>query len=248
VGGDARLGLGVLQDGFDVGVEAHAPQADVGHELLGRVEQPVAAKHALDEGDARVGADLLRLRLARLALRGAVHLLLAGLEQLLEAHPQPLARLEEVLGQLAPLLLPDALDRLVGAPVLPRQLDEQQPHVAGEVRHGRAMAVAVAGPVVDPLAERVGVEDGAEQRDGLLGRVPVLEREAGGDVRATRVLFGGHAGLLRGRCLWFLWGGCLWHRRLGARWTRRALGVMRGASGARLVGLCGCLCVGGCAG
>ena len=35
--------------------------------------------------------------------------------------------------------------------------------------------MVVDGPVVDPFAETVGVEDGAEEEDGLFGGIPIFE-------------------------------------------------------------------------
>lgn len=72
--------------------------------------------------------------------------------------------------------------------------------------------VRVHGPVVDPFAEAVGVEDGAEQDERAEGRVPVFEGVAGRDGVGGCVGGGGGAG--------GFWGGgevCVWLR-LGFWW------------------------------
>jgi hypothetical protein len=73
------LSLWVAKDSIDVGVEAHAPETDVGHEFFGRVEFTVATKHAFDKNDSRVGAQLLWILFTRLCLSFAVHVGLAAL-------------------------------------------------------------------------------------------------------------------------------------------------------------------------
>lgn len=80
-------------------------------------------------------------------------------------------------------------------------------------------------PVVDPLAERVGVEDAAEEHDGFFGRVPVLKRIAGRDSSATSIFFGGLSHRLAGGC-----------RALGC-WLRLRSGGVRCTSGATLLRL-----------
>jgi hypothetical protein len=54
------------------------------------------------------------------------------------------------------------------------ELDQQEPQFTGDFGHGSGGTVEEDGPIVDPLPERVGVEDGAEEEDGLFGGVPVL--------------------------------------------------------------------------
>ena len=49
----------------------------------------------------------------------------------------------------------------------------------------------VDGPIIDPFAERVGIEDTPKQDDGGLGRVPILDRVTGGDAHACSVSLGG---------------------------------------------------------
>ena len=63
--------------------------------------------------------------------------------------------------------------------------------LAGDFGDGGVWSVVVDGPVVDPFAEAVGVEDGPEQDDGLFGGIPVFERVAMRDFVADRVCFGG---------------------------------------------------------
>ena len=190
----------LLDDVLAVGVEPQVPETDRRHEAVGLVDLAVGAEQSLDELDAGVfakGALLLRL-----GGGGTEHGGLAGLEELLELVHDALAGLDELLDHLAVVLGPDLGHGLLGALDLARQLDEEQPELAGHLADGRARAVVVDGPVVDPLAERVRVEDAAEQLDGLLGRVPVLEREAGRDLVPLGIGLGGLAGRRRrGRLL-----------------------------------------------
>lgn len=48
--------------------------------------------------------------------------------------------------------------------------------------------MVVNSPVVDPLAQRVGIENTAQQDDRQLGWVPILDRVAGGNASFNRVL------------------------------------------------------------
>lgn len=68
-------------------------------------------------------------------------------------------------------------------------------------------------PVIDPLAQRVGVENAAEENDRCLGGIPVLYRIAGRDSRIDGVFFG----RLR-------WG-------FGSGWGRLRLGWCAGGGG-----------------
>jgi hypothetical protein len=200
--GICRLGR-IANDLVAIGIEAHAPEANVAHELLGMVELAIAAEDCVDELDAAVfahgDAATLRLALGRLP-----HGLLAGLEQFLEANPEALTGLEEVLDKFAMLLVADVVDGLVGALDLASQLDEEKPEVASNVGHGLTGTVGIDGPVVDPLAQAIGIEDATEQQNWLLGSVPMLGRIAGGDARLARILFSGLAPLALRRRLW-LW-------------------------------------------
>ena len=95
--------------------------------------------------------------------------------------------------------LPNPRQRVLGALDFARELDEQQPEFAGDFGDGCRGAVVEDGPVVDPFAEGVGVEDAAEEEDGLFGGVPVLVGVAGGYARPTRIFCCG----LMGRLVWF---------------------------------------------
>lgn len=48
----------------------------------------------------------------------------------------------------------------------------------------------VDGPVVDPLSERVCVEDTAQEDNGLFSWIPILIRVTGGNASASRIFFG----------------------------------------------------------
>jgi len=118
------LGSRIAEDLVAVGVESHAPEADRAHQLLGLVEFAVAAEDRVHELAAAIATHVGRPLLARLALRRLPHVLLADFEQLLEAHPQPLAALQEVLDHLPVLFLPDLVDALVRALDFARELDK----------------------------------------------------------------------------------------------------------------------------
>lgn len=64
------------------------------------------------------------------------------------------------------------------------------------------------GPIVDPFTERIGVEDAAQQGDGLFGGVPILDGKAGRDADSGCV---SRSCLSDGRC------GFRWLGRCGSR-------------------------------
>ena len=149
----ANLDRRVAEDLIAVGIEAHAPEANGTHEFLGLVKLPVPSEDGVDKLAATVLAHGHWLLAAIVVLGGLPHVLLADLEKFLEAYPQPLARLQEVLDKLPVLLLSDLLNDLVGALDLAGQLDEEQPEVASHVRQWGGWAVRVDCPVVNPLAK-----------------------------------------------------------------------------------------------
>jgi hypothetical protein len=228
-----RLGGGVAKNVFAVGVEAHAPQAHARHELLRLFELAVTSEDGVDKLAAAVLAHGHRLLLARLFLGRLPHVVFADLEELGKTDPETLAALEEVLDHFAALLLADLGHDLFGALDLAGELDEEQPEFARHLGQRRTGSVVEDGPIVDPLAERVGVEDTTQQHDGLFGGVPVLVRVAGGDAGATRIFFGGF-----GRRL----GGC--RGSLGRLGLRLRLGPA-GVGGATLTAGLGLLVVDG---
>lgn len=160
---------------------------------------------------------------------GLPHEVLAGLEQSFEASPEPLARLEEVFDHLAGLGGSDERGTLVGTLDLPREFDEKQPEITGDVGHGGGGAVVEGSPVVDPFAQGVCVKDRAEQQDGGLLGIPVLDAVAWRDVVVDGVCLGGP----RGR----LWRGRLGVMAVGGRVVGRRFGLGGAvALGVRVVG------------
>jgi len=91
-GASPMLRFWIAKDSIDVGIEAHAPETDIGHELFGSAEFMVATKHTLDKGDTRVGAKFLWSFLAGLGLSLLVHEGFAALEQFVESDPKTFAR------------------------------------------------------------------------------------------------------------------------------------------------------------
>lgn len=152
-----------------VGVKPHVPEAHLLHEALRLLQLALPPEERLDKFDARIPAKLLFL-LARLE-----HRLLARLEQLAELVRDAFARLDEVLDHLPAFDHPNPRHALLGPLDLPRKLDEQEPHFTRHLGDRGRGAVCVDRPVVDPLAEAVGIEHGAKQKDRLLGWVPVLQ-------------------------------------------------------------------------
>lgn len=155
------LGRGVAKDVLTVGVEAHRPETHSGHELLRLLKLSVAAKDGFDKLTAAVLSHGDGLLLTALLLSGLPHVVLADLEEFGEADPQTRAALEEVFYHFVALLLADLGDGLFGPLDLTGELDEEEPELTGHFGEGGGRAVVEDGPVVDPLAERVGVEDGA---------------------------------------------------------------------------------------
>lgn len=164
------LFAGMLEDILAVGVEAQVPETNRLHETLCLLELTLPAEQCLNEFDARALAQLRILLLA-----GLEHRLLACLEQLPKLVGEALAGLDEVLHHLLVVEGADPGNDLLRTLDLASQLDKQQPEVTGHIGNGSRRAVQVDRPVEDPLAEAIGIENGAKKEDGLLGRVPVLQ-------------------------------------------------------------------------
>ena len=96
------------------------------------------------------------------ALGHTPHGLLAELEEGLHLAPDALPARVELAEHFPVVGEADAGEAFFGALHLAREFDEQQPELAGDFGDGRVRPVVVDGPVVDPFAEAVGVEDGAE--------------------------------------------------------------------------------------
>jgi hypothetical protein len=191
----------VAKNVFAVGVKAHAPQAHARHELLRLFQLAVAPENRLDKLATAVLAHGNGLLLAALLLGRLPHVVFAHLEQLGKANPQALATLEEVFDHFGVLSSANLVHDLLSALDLASELDQKQPEFAGHLGDGGGGSVVEDGPVVDPLAERVGIEDTTEQHDGFFSGVPVLVRVSSGDLCAAGILFGGLCGSLGGGAL-----------------------------------------------
>jgi hypothetical protein len=208
---------GSAEDILAVGVEAHVPEADGRHKLLRRIQLTITAKDRVDKFGAGILAQLGRL--LPLLLTRLQHGGLTGLEELLELVGETVARLNKVIDHLFVLLRADTGHALFGALHLASKLDQEEPELTGNVGDGGRGAVMVDGPVIDPLTQTVGIEDAAQEHDGFLGWVPVLEGVSGWDAMLARVGLGGlgdrdrrllgHGGWAR--CLRSQ-GGALWGR------------------------------------
>jgi len=181
-----RLGIGMLEDLFTVDLEALAPHGHTPHQSLGLLPLFLAVEHGVDELGTGLLAHLdlgLALRvLGRVdALGASPHVLLAGLEKVLERVPQPFTALHKLLDDLAVLGSADKPEELTGTLELGAQLDKELPEAASSAGGLVGSAVVELGPVEDPLAERVGIEDRPEKDDGPLAGIPVLEGVVGRD-------------------------------------------------------------------
>ncbi|KAH9865794.1 hypothetical protein J1614_009381 [Plenodomus biglobosus] len=221
-----------VEDGEAVDVKSVGPEAHSSHELLRLVKLSVAAKDGLDEFDTSVVAHGNGLFWARVLLGGLPHVILTYFEEHGEPNPKALATLEEVVNQLLVEVLADLVPGLDGPLYFGGQVDEEQPELAGHVGDGGARTIVIHGPVEDPLAKGVGIEDGSKEHDGFLFGVPVLVRVASGDTGALGILCRGSAlrllFLLGGRRLLALLGrggGGLWASILGGSAGARGLGL-----------------------
>ena len=147
---------GLADDFLAVGVETKAPEANGAHESLGLLKLSIATEEGVNELDTGVEAEL-----ALLLLGGLEHGLLAGREEGPQLVGEALAGYDEVLDHLLVVGAADARDDFLGALDLAGELDQEEPEITSTVGHGLVGAVLVNGPVIDPLAQRVGVEDTA---------------------------------------------------------------------------------------
>lgn len=137
------------------------PETHSRHELLRLLELAVAAKDGFDEFDASVLAHGDGLLHAGLLLGGLPHVVLAYFEEHGEADPKTLAALQEVVDHFLVGVFANAVSRLNGPLDLGGKVDQKQPEFAGHLGDGGTWTIVVDGPVEDPLAKGVGIEDGA---------------------------------------------------------------------------------------
>jgi len=147
------------EDGPDVGVESHAPKANSSHEFLGAFQLAVASEDGIDELAATVLAHGDLFRVAALLLSRLPHVVLANFEKLVEALPEPFARVEEFVDQLAGLGLANARHGVFGSLDLAGELNEQEPEFACDFGHGSCRAEEENSPVVDPLPKGIRIKD-----------------------------------------------------------------------------------------
>lgn len=83
-----------------------------------------------------------------------------------------------------------------GAPHLACQLDEKQPHLTRNIGERMRCCVAVDSPVVDPLAQGVGIEYRTQEDDGLFRGIPVLDRITFWDAVTGSILLGSNGGYI----------------------------------------------------
>lgn len=92
----------------DIGVEAHAPEANASHELFRAFEFAIASKDGIDEFTSTVLAHRDLLSVPAFLFCRLPHIIFADFEELVETLPKPLARIEEFVNQVTRLGLTDA--------------------------------------------------------------------------------------------------------------------------------------------
>lgn len=152
-----------MQDALTVGIESEAEESHALHKLLGLGKFSVAAEEGIHELNARVLAQTRLLLLRSLEHRG-----LAGLEQSAELLCETLAGVNKVGHDLSVFGAANAANDVLRALDLAGELNQQEPELARHVGNGRVGTRSVDGPVVDPLAQAVGVKNAAEEQNGLL--------------------------------------------------------------------------------
>lgn len=153
-----RLFGRVPENFFTVGVKAKVEEPHVLHKLLRLVEFTVTTEEGLDEFNAGILAQA-----SLLALGGLEHRGFTSLEKGAELLSKTLTSLDKLLNEVTVVSAADATDRLLSTLHLTGELDKKQPHLAGHVRDGSGRTLVVDGPVIDPLAQAVGIKDTTEE-------------------------------------------------------------------------------------
>lgn len=143
---------------FTIDIEAHAPESDLVHNLLGGLKVAIPSEDGVDE----LRACLLAHGLCAVTLSCLQHECLAFFEKSLELVPKSLSALDEVMDSLLLLNIADATDAFLSSLHLPRKLDEQKPKLTRHVSHGSGGTMMKDRPIIDPLAEGIGIEDTSE--------------------------------------------------------------------------------------
>src|SRR6201999_289652 len=123
------------------------------YDLLSVFEVAIAAEVGVDE----LGACFLAHCLGTVAFGSLEHVLFAFLEESLELLPEAFATDDEVLDCFLLLVVADAANTFLGSLHLTRQLDEEKPELARNIGDRSRGPMVEDRPIVDPLAERVGV-------------------------------------------------------------------------------------------
>ena len=143
-------------------IESMVPEPNTLHQALGILQLPISSENRIHKLAPTV-LPHLHCPLAAFPLRSPPHELLAHLEELLEATPKPVATHDEIVHHVLVIRGSDSREALLGSLHLAGELDEQQPEVARDFGHRGGGPIAVDGPVVDPFAERIGVEHTTEE-------------------------------------------------------------------------------------
>ena len=153
-----RLFGRIPEDFFTVGVKAKVEEPHVLHKLLGLVELTVTTEEGLDEFNTGILAEA-----SLLALSGLEHRGFTSLEKGAELLSETLTGLDELLNEVTVIGSTDSADGLLSSLHLTGELDQKKPHLAGHVRDGSGRTLVVDGPVIDPLAQTVGIKDTTEE-------------------------------------------------------------------------------------
>jgi hypothetical protein len=153
-----RLFGRVPENFLTVGVKAKVEEPHVLHKLFRLVEFTVTTKEGLDKLSTGILAEA-----SLLALSSLEHGSFTGLEERTELLSETLTGLDEFLNEVTVVGYADAADSLFSSLHLTGELDKKKPHLAGHVRDGSGRTLVVDGPVIDPLAQTVGVKDTTEE-------------------------------------------------------------------------------------
>ena len=143
-------------------IEPMVPQPNTLHQALGILQLPISSENRIHKLAATILPHFYR-PLAAFPLGSPPHELLAHLEELLEAAPKPVATRDEIVHHVLVIQGSNTREALLGSLHLAGELDEQQPEVASDFGHRGGGPIAIDRPVVDPFAERIGVEHATEE-------------------------------------------------------------------------------------
>lgn len=160
----------MLKDLITVGLEPLDVQLERGHEAFCALKFAVTTEEGLHKLDASILSEASPILLAR-----AEHGGLARLQEVAKTLRKASTSFNEVLEDFTPLGVTDLCNHVLGALELARELDEQEPEFTRHLGQFVVGPEMISRPVINPFAQRVRVENRAEQQDGWFRRIPVLQ-------------------------------------------------------------------------